>query len=96
MSDYEVTLVNDNSRLWSTSLLSIHVADPCYSVRRPFIFPRYDEIVTYTLLTGKSSLFDSRVLKRVRTCAPHDRVYHINTVDSTLPRWPLEDPCRAS
>ncbi|THW34856.1 hypothetical protein D6D22_08413 [Aureobasidium pullulans] len=27
MSDYEVTLVNDNSTLWLTSLLSIHVAD---------------------------------------------------------------------
>ncbi|THY35185.1 hypothetical protein D6D01_01530 [Aureobasidium pullulans] len=36
MSDYEVTLVNDNSRLWLTSILSIHVADPCCSSTAPF------------------------------------------------------------
>jgi hypothetical protein len=68
MSDYEVTLVNDNS-MSAFSYFAKHMLTFMSSVQDHFHPSRRRDV--YTLITGKNSTYDSRGPKKVRT-APAD------------------------
>jgi hypothetical protein len=66
MSDYEVTLVNDNSMLVSSRIAQFQLANMYRSVRTQSSVsdPSLQRLLTFR--TGRSSLSDLRVQKRVR------------------------------
>lgn len=91
MSDYEVTLVNDNSKV-HTPLGTVLYTDfdnlvyVLYSTNTLFRGPRYQ-----FLPIGKNFTFDSRARKRV-CFAQNGPVIHDTDLGSTIHRRPLENP----
>jgi hypothetical protein len=66
MSDYEVTLVNDNSMLVSSRIAQFQLANMYRSVRTQSSVSDSSLQRLLTFRTGRSSLSDLRVQKRVR------------------------------
>jgi hypothetical protein len=99
MSDYEVTLVNDNSMffcpIWTNVSLipSVTYELTISSVREPS--PCITSPIAH-ISTGRSFTLGSRVQKKVRSLLAILQAYQIDCFLSTIPGRPVEGTCRTA